>query len=236
MVRRIHDFDPPDRFLAGAIGRPGARAFYLQANRGPETISVALEKVQVAVLAERLLALLAEVERRHEMSEADPGTDLAPIERPLTRGSVLDDPGAQLVELRPGVAPADPRASGGDPAAGGELEEPIDPAFRAGTLSLAWDGSLPEVVIEAMAMSDDEVEESGLGETLDRPTREWADDDPLGPDLLRVHLSAETAAAFARAAQGLVAAGRPPCPLCGQPLDPQGHLCPRRNGHTPRLN
>ena len=64
MARRIHDFDPPDRFVAGAIGQPGARTFYLQARHGSQLVSVALEKAQVAVLAERLLALLAEVHRR----------------------------------------------------------------------------------------------------------------------------------------------------------------------------
>ncbi|MGH8980584.1 MAG: DUF3090 family protein [Acidimicrobiales bacterium] len=49
----------------------------------------------------------------------------------------------------------------------------------------------------------------------------------------RVAISREQAAAFAIRATGLVEAGRPPCPLCGLPLDPSGHDCPRTNGHRP---
>ena len=61
---------------------------------------------------------------------------------------------------------------------------------------------------------------------------EGIDDDELdGPDTLRVRLSVEHARAFVNRAVEVVAAGRLPCPLCGQPLDPQGHICPRRNGH-----
>ncbi len=58
-----------------------------------------------------------------------------------------------------------------------------------------------------------------------------ADDDEDGPDTLQVRLSVEGARAFVSGALAAVAAGRLPCPLCGQPLDPQGHICPRRNGH-----
>jgi uncharacterized repeat protein (TIGR03847 family) len=233
MARRIHDFDPPDRFVAGAIGQPGARTFYLQARHGPQLVSVALEKAQVAVLAERLLALLAEV-RRRRAGAAGPGPLLE--SEPSSQAVGSGDPATELVELRPGAPlTAGGTSSSGDPERW-RLEEPVEEAFRAGTLSLTWDGSRPEVVIEALSLTDDEVAEESLEEAIDRPTREWADDDPSGPDLLRVHLTAEAADRFARAAQGVVAAGRPPCPLCGQPLDPQGHLCPRRNGHTPRLN
>jgi uncharacterized repeat protein (TIGR03847 family) len=59
-----------------------------------------------------------------------------------------------------------------------------------------------------------------------------ADDDPSGYDLLRVFMEAPAVRAFARRAVRAVAGGRPPCPMCGQPLDPQGHLCPRRNGYV----
>ena len=49
----------------------------------------------------------------------------------------------------------------------------------------------------------------------------------------RILLTREQAAAFAIRATQLVEAGRPPCPLCGLPLDPSGHDCPRTNGHRP---
>ena len=50
------------------------------------------------------------------------------------------------------------------------------------------------------------------------------------PDLLRVRIGPAEARDFVRRAEALVSAGRPACPFCGQPLNPEGHFCPRRNG------
>jgi uncharacterized repeat protein (TIGR03847 family) len=69
----------------------------------------------------------------------------------------------------------------------------------------------------------------GNEEPDDEPGESADDDD--GPDLFRVRLSADAARAFVDRAIRVVQAGRPPCPLCGAPLDPAGHICPRRNGH-----
>ncbi|HTS15741.1 MAG TPA: DUF3090 family protein [Candidatus Sulfotelmatobacter sp.] len=191
MARRIFRFPDPDGLVPGVVGEPGQRTFFLQAWLGGVPVTVALEKVQVAVLAERLLALVGEMRRR---------------------GLAVDGPGATPPAFRtPDSAPA----------------------FRVGTLSLAWDGRRPAVTIEAQALAEDE-EPDPDADPDDAP--QWADDDPDGPDLLAVDLDAARAEAFARQAETLVAAGRPACPMCGQPLDPQGHLCPRRNGHTPLLN
>jgi uncharacterized repeat protein (TIGR03847 family) len=49
-------------------------------------------------------------------------------------------------------------------------------------------------------------------------------------DVMRVHLGPRMTLAFAQQALEVVAAGRPPCPFCGQPLNPEGHICARRNG------
>ena len=54
----VHRYDPPERFVAGTVGAPGQRTFFLQAREGVRITSVALEKQQVSVLAERLEALL----------------------------------------------------------------------------------------------------------------------------------------------------------------------------------
>jgi hypothetical protein len=59
------------------------------------------------------------------------------------------------------------------------------------------------------------------------------DEDEESGHVLRIALTREQAAAFAIHATRLVEAGRPPCPLCGLPLDPSGHDCPRTNGHRP---
>lgn len=54
----VHRFDPPDRFVVGTVGEPGSRTFFLQVRQGRRLLSVALEKQQVAVLAERMDQLL----------------------------------------------------------------------------------------------------------------------------------------------------------------------------------
>jgi uncharacterized repeat protein (TIGR03847 family) len=99
------------------------------------------------------------------------------------------------------------------------LDLPIDEEFRVATLGLAWLPDEDVVVIEARAQDErfDEVDEN------------LTDEDPEGPDVVRVRLSAPMARAFARRASQVVAAGRPPCPHCGLPLDPEDHFCPRMN-------
>lgn len=172
MTRKLFIFDDPDRFLAGTVGEPGDRSFFLQARKGDAMISVALEKVQVAALAQRLDDLL----------EA--------VEAPSGAGFADDLP----------------------------LEEPVVEHFRVGAMALAWDATTDAVVIEAQTPTED-------GEYAELP-----DEASDGPDLLRVRIDAPTARAFARRAEALVASGRPACPFCGEPLDPQGHFCARNNG------
>ncbi len=189
MTRRRFLFDTPDRFVTGTVGEPGSRVFFLQAREGTRIVSVALEKVQVAALAQRLDELLDELDRRGIEGAAELPEDEA---------------------LRHGDATP--------------LDEPINEAFRAGTLSLGWDTTAGLVLVEARAVTDDEEDEDDI-------VADPSDDDAEGPDFLRVRVTAAAARAFVERAVRVLASGRPPCPLCGQPLDPQGHLCPRRNGH-----
>jgi uncharacterized repeat protein (TIGR03847 family) len=98
------------------------------------------------------------------------------------------------------------------------LDEPIVEAFRVGAMALSWDPQAARVVIEAQP-------EDESGEYV-----EAADDDDEGPDLMRVRIGLGDAHAFVRRAQELIAAGRPPCPFCGEPLEPTGHFCLARNG------
>src|SRR5688500_20380165 len=81
MPRRLFVFDLPDRFATGTVGEPGNRSFFLQARDGGRVVSVALEKAQVAVLAERLGKLLVELDRRGIVE--DPPSAIKPDERPL---------------------------------------------------------------------------------------------------------------------------------------------------------
>jgi uncharacterized repeat protein (TIGR03847 family) len=183
MSRVIHVFRQPERFVAGTVGEPGDRSFYLQAIEDARTVSVLLEKQQVSVLAERITALLYEVARRF-------GSDVA---------------------TGPADADADP------------LAVPLEEEFRVGTMGLGWDADSRSIVVELLAVSEEEVDESVV-----------LDDTEEGPDALRVFLSPVQARAFAERAEKVVSAGRPPCPLCAEPLDPAGHVCVRLNGYHQR--
>lgn len=57
----VHRFDPPERFVAGTVGEPGQRTFFLQARSGTRVTSVSLEKQQVEILGERINELLDEL-------------------------------------------------------------------------------------------------------------------------------------------------------------------------------
>jgi len=173
----VYSYDPPERFIAGTVGQPGERTFYLQAMLGTRVTSVALEKGQVSQLAERLDELLDEVARRTGAVSAAGDIDDGPLDLPLTED------------------------------------------FRVGAIALAWDHDDERVIIEAQEESEE-------------PLEPLADDVPDdAPAILRVRITADTARAFARRAIQVVRQGRPPCPLCGLPLDPAGHVCPRQNGH-----
>src|SRR5581483_4106149 len=102
------------RFVAGTIGQPGQRTFYLQATGDGRTVSVALEKLQVSALAERLDELLDEVRRRQGADSAVPAAppphleDVAPLEVPLEEefrvGTLAlawdDDDGLVIIEAQ----------------------------------------------------------------------------------------------------------------------------------------
>lgn len=181
MSRAIHVFRTPDRFVAGTVGEPGDRSFFLQAVHEARVVSVALEKQQVQVLADRVGLLLDEVARRF---------------------------GAE-------VPPSDTDPSDIDP-----LVTPVDAEFRVGTMGLGWDADAGAVVVELLAITETEIDESVV-----------LDDTDEGPDAVRVFLSPEQAREFAARSERVIAAGRPPCPLCGEPLTSGGHMCVRTNGY-----
>ena len=89
MAILVHRYDAPDRFVAGTVGQPGERAFFLQAREGNRITSVACEKQQVSVLAEHLDKVLDEVVRRTAgggtvPSAAAKARDIDPLDAPIT--------------------------------------------------------------------------------------------------------------------------------------------------------
>ena len=153
-------YEDPDGFTTGAIGPPGERVFYLQAQEDGMHTAVKLEKQQVVALAEYLSGLL------HDLP--------APSE----------------------VPPAPP------------LAQPVLAEWTVGTIGVAYDNDRDRIVIVA----DELVPE---------------DDEP--GETLRVAVTRAQVRALIERTEELMEGGRPPCRLCGAPMDPTGHACPRSN-------
>lgn len=171
----VHEFDWPDRVVIGTIGLPGERTFYLQARAGTQLVSVALEKQQSALLAEKIDAILDEL-----MSAT---------------GNPFSVPSSTPVEL-----------------VDNEPLEPVVEEFRAGMMGLGWDPSTVQFVVEAYPIVDtDDVDQ-------DAP-------EPEPAEKLLLRMPVGTARAFAKRTREVVGAGRPMCPLCGNPVDADGHTC-----------
>ncbi|HZD68564.1 MAG TPA: DUF3090 domain-containing protein [Actinomycetes bacterium] len=173
------DLDPVTRLTADAVGAPGRRTFLIQAACGPDQVTLLVEKEQVRVLAERVIAWLPELA----------------AERP-------EDPD----EVRAAEA--------------GELGllEPLKPDFRVGQLALTYDTERDRVVVLATELLAEEPSEA-------LPPEE--------PQEVRLWVTRAQLRVMARHGAQVVEQGRPLCPLCGNPLDPSGHICPAQNGHRP---
>jgi uncharacterized repeat protein (TIGR03847 family) len=99
------------------------------------------------------------------------------------------------------------------------LEEPLEPDFRVGQLSLDYDPSRDRFVMIATELPAEAGEEEP--------------DELQDPREVRLWVTRPQLRVLARHGAEVVGRGRPPCPLCGNPLDPTGHVCPAQNGHRP---
>ncbi|MFC9333883.1 DUF3090 domain-containing protein [Arthrobacter sp. NPDC057009] len=179
MPTRVHEFVWPDRVVIGTVGVPGARTFYLQVRAGTEIVSIALEKQQSALLAEKIDEILDQ---------------LITVEG--NRFSVPTGTPIELVDNDPLDA--------------------VQEQFRTGAMSLGWDPTTAHVVIEAYPITDADADNNG--ESPDQ------DGDEVR-EMLLVRMPVGTARAFAKRTREVVDAGRPICPLCGDPVDAGGHIC-----------
>ncbi|KQN86633.1 DUF3090 domain-containing protein [Arthrobacter sp. Leaf69] len=92
----------------------------------------------------------------------------------------------------------------------------VQEQFRTGAMSLGWDPTTAQVVIEAYPITDVDADDND--ESLD-------EDGANEPEVLLVRMPVGTARAFAKRTREVVGAGRPTCPLCGYPIDADGHIC-----------
>jgi uncharacterized repeat protein (TIGR03847 family) len=94
---------------------------------------------------------------------------------------------------------------------GMNLELPLDPLFRVGQVNLGFDQESERLVVIAYELLDE-------------------DDDDAMPSIARFWATPAQMRAFGIHGQEVVAAGRPTCSMCGEPIEPEGHFCPRKNG------
>jgi uncharacterized repeat protein (TIGR03847 family) len=219
------DLDPVDRITTGAIGPPGQRAFYLQARHGDDVATIAVEKQQVQLLAASILEILARVGK--ETGEG---------------------PGEEAMAL----------------------EEPVEPMWQAGRLSIGYVEDRDLLLLEIHELvegeeDEEEEEEDGEGDGEDdgddqEPEAETGDpvaekleqleeledletpgaieamealealDEPVG-ERVRIFATREQMLSLSRHGALVASRGRPTCQFCGNPIDPEGHVCPAMNGH-----
>jgi conserved hypothetical protein len=165
-----NEFTRPERFVAGTVGQPGERAFYLQVRSSSRLFSVAVEKAQVQAIAARMENMVSEVRKANPLITVD--------KLPLD-----DSP----------------------------LESPIDSEFEIGAMSLSWKEETKLICVELFELEDDEEDSEG--------------------EVLEINITLGMASSFSSRSKAVVNAGRLPCPFCGIPIDPRGHLCPRANGY-----
>lgn len=179
MPTRVHEFAWPDRVVVGTIGLPGARTFYLQVRAGTQIVTVALEKEQSALLAEKIDEILDQL----ITVEGNPFS--VPTGTPL-----------ELVD--------------------NDQLESVEEQFRTGAMSLGWDPTTAQIVLEAFPITDADA---------DADDNDNDEDSANETEMLLVRMPVGTARAFAKRTREIVGAGRPTCPLCGYPIDADGHIC-----------
>lgn len=174
-MARIIDLNPVTRMTTGAVGKPGQRVFYLQAESADRRIALICEKQQVQALGVGLQEFLQELQQQHP--------------------HLLTPSGSYLESDM-------------------ELQEPVEPLFRIGQFGLGYDEDSDRVILVAQEAQDPE-EESPAENSV--TVRFWATRSQM--------------LALAHHGLGIASKGRPICGNCLQPIDPEGHFCPRRNGH-----
>jgi len=232
------ELDPVDRLTAGAIGPAGARAFYLQARKGDRVVTLLLEKQQVQLLAASVVEILSRVGK--ETGQGPPEEEMA-LEEPVApewragRLSIGYQEERDLLmleadELLPEDEDDDEADDEAEESQVGD-DEPERPPLTAleseleaklgPELAANLEAELEAGMVEEFDQALEAELEAEAGAALERAdagrARFWA--------------TREQMLSFARHGAAVCAAGRPRCPLCGNPIDPEGHVCPALNGH-----
>jgi len=184
----LRSFNDVTRFTVGTIGVPGERSFWIQIRSDNTLLSLAMEKGQVAAMADRLKAMLKEISNAHPL-----------MPKPLSERDSLP------------------------------LETPVVGDFQVGAIALFYDEESQQIQIDFR-----EISQTGNLSGEDEDDDELLSiDSPLFDDIqiVRIFISTSQARGFSDRADLVVSAGRQPCPFCGFPINPDGHLCARANGY-----
>ena len=125
-----------------------------------------------------------------------------------------------LGEYLAGLLEKLPAGATGGEASAGALLEPLEAAWPVASIGVGYDEGRGRIVV----IANEQVEEEDEGSAAAEPAAE--------PASARFAITRAQAAAFVERARTLVRAGRATCPMCGEPKDPAGHVCPRANGHV----
>jgi uncharacterized repeat protein (TIGR03847 family) len=115
-----------------------------------------------------------------------------------------------------------------------DLEEPLEPLWRAGRLSIGYEQERDLILLELVEMvadEEDDADEDDEGNGQSDGDEEDLDEVDIGADHVRLWATREQMLALSRHGAAVVARGRPTCQFCGNPIDPEGHRCPAMNGH-----
>src|SRR3954465_13019737 len=219
------DLDPVERITAGAVGPPGERSFYLQARTGDEIATILVEKQQVQLLAASILEILARVGKETGEGPGEEAMELEEPVEPMWRAGRLsigdvEDRDLLLLEVH------EPGGGGGEDPAVVEGEEEDLADDEEDEVEVEEEQEAVVERLEAIA----ELEDLETPETLEAIEALEA---PAGPAGERVRMFATREQMLSLPRHGAVVAsrGRPTCQFCGNPIDPEGRVCPAMNGH-----
>ncbi len=224
------DLDPVDRITADAVGPAGQRTFYLQGRKDDHLVTLRLEKQQVQLLAASVVEILSRLGK--ETGEGPPEEAMG-LEEPVVpewragRLSIgyTEERDLILLEVEELVPDEDDEEEG---------EETVPLEFETTTLTGEaeeeeeeedWEDDISEL------SELEELEEMAESEVLAEMTAQAGGEDEDEPGRVRFWATREQMLSLARHGASVCAAGRPRCQLCGNPIDPEGHLCPALNGH-----
>jgi glutamate racemase len=168
-----YDLSPVTHITADAIGKPGERTFFLQAQKNERIVTLLIEKVQLQGIMEGIDEFFKMIGKHHP--------DLPAVEGAYQEADM-------------------------------QLKAPIKPAFRIGDIGVTFDADRDMVCLVMRELNLDMPEQKG-----DRIARWWC--------------TRQQWLALARWSKEVIGRGRPICPQCLQPMEPEGHFCPKKNGH-----